>query len=187
VGYGATADAFHITAPAEDGAGAAECMRLAVLSSGLPFTAVDYINAHGTSTPLNDASESRAIKTTFGEHAYKLAISSNKSMIGHLIGAAGAVEAIFTVLTIRDQILPPTINYQTLDPVCDLDYVPNQARPAKVDVAMSNSFGFGGHNGTVLLARLPDSSTLPHSIPGPDRQPVLNDMPGGRQDAPEVG
>ncbi len=154
IGYGATADAFHITAPAEDGAGAAQCMKLAVENTGLPFTAVDYINAHGTSTPLNDAGETRAIKAIFGEHAYKLAISSNKSMVCHLMGAAGVVEAIFTMLTIRDQILPPTINYRTPDPVCDLDYVPNVARKAKVDVAMSNSFGFGGHNGTVVFAKL---------------------------------
>ncbi len=160
VGYGATADAFHITAPAEDGAGAAECMRLAVENADLPLTAVDYINAHGTSTPLNDASETRAIKAIFGEHAYKLALSSNKSMIGHLMGAAGGVEAIFTLLTIRDQILPPTINYQTPDPACDLDYVPNVARKAKVDVAMSNSFGFGGHNGTVVFAKVDPSTAL---------------------------
>jgi 3-oxoacyl-[acyl-carrier-protein] synthase II len=158
IGYGATADAFHITAPAEDGAGSAQCMRLAVESSGLPFAAVDYINAHGTSTPLNDASETKAIKAIFGDHAYKLAISSNKSMIGHLMGAAGGVEAVFTLLTIRDQILPPTINYHTPDPACDLDYVPNVARKARVDVALSNSFGFGGHNGTVVFARLPDAA-----------------------------
>jgi 3-oxoacyl-[acyl-carrier-protein] synthase II len=158
VGYAVNADAFHITAPAEDGAGTAMCMKLAVENAGLPFTAVDYINAHGTSTPLNDASETKAIKIVFGEYAYKLAISSNKSMIGHLMGAAGAVEAVFTVLTMRDQILPPTINYETPDPACDLDYVPNVARKAKVDVAMSNSFGFGGHNGTVVFARLPDEA-----------------------------
>ncbi len=160
VGYGITADAHHITAPAEDGAGAAECMRQAVVNAGLPCTAVDYINAHGTSTPLNDAGETKAIKAVFGEHAYKLAISSNKSMIGHLMGAAGGVEAIFTLLAIRDQILPPTINYHTPDPACDLDYVPNVARKAKVDVAMSNSFGFGGHNGTVVFAKVDPSTPL---------------------------
>jgi 3-oxoacyl-[acyl-carrier-protein] synthase II len=154
-GYGATGDAFHITAPAEDGVGAAECMAMALTDSGLPPTAIDYINAHGTSTPLNDTIETRAIKATFGEHAYRLAVSSSKSMTGHLMGAAGAVEAIFCVLALRDQILPPTINYEVPDPDCDLDYVPNQARPATINVAMSNSFGFGGHNGTVLFSRIP--------------------------------
>ena len=154
LGYGATADAFHITAPAEDGAGAAECMAMALASAGLPPTAVDYINAHGTSTPLNDAGETRAIKQVFGEHAYRLAVSSSKSMTGHLMGAAGAIEAAFVLLALRDQILPPTINYETPDPACDLDYVPNQARRATVNVGMSNSFGFGGHNGTVLFGRV---------------------------------
>jgi 3-oxoacyl-[acyl-carrier-protein] synthase II len=153
-GYGVTADAFHITAPAEDGAGAVECMAMALADAGLPPTAVDYINAHGTSTPLNDAIETRAIKAVFGEHAYRLAASSSKSMTGHLMGAAGAIEAIFTVLVLRDQVLPPTINYEMPDPACDLDYVPNRARPATVNVAMSNSFGFGGHNGTVLFRRV---------------------------------
>jgi len=154
VGYGASADAYHITAPAEDAAGTADCMRLALDDAGLAPTDVDYLNAHGTSTPLNDTSETKAIKLAFGEHAYKLAVSSTKSMTGHFMGAAGAIEAVFCLLAIRDQILPPTINYETPDPVCDLDYVPNRARAAKIDVAMSNSFGFGGHNGTLILRRL---------------------------------
>lgn len=154
IGYGITADAFHVTAPLEDGSGAAECMAAALADAGLPPEAVDYINAHGTSTPLNDLSETRAIKTVFGPQAYRVPISSTKSMTGHLMGAAGAIEAVFTVLTLRDQILPPTINYETPDPECDLDYVPNHARPAAVEVAMSNSFGFGGHNGVLIFRRL---------------------------------
>lgn len=153
-GSAATGDAYHITAPAEDGAGAAECMRLAIDDAEVPLTAVNYINAHGTSTPLNDAAETLAIKSVFGEYAYNLAVSSTKSMTGHLMGAAGAIEAIFSVLAIRDQILPPTINYEVPDPACDLDYVPNRARPAAVDVVMSNSFGFGGHNGSVVFRRI---------------------------------
>jgi 3-oxoacyl-[acyl-carrier-protein] synthase II len=153
-GYGATADAHHITAPASDGIGAAECMQMALEDAGITPDQVDYINAHGTSTQLNDAGETQAIKNAFGDHAYRLAVSSTKSMTGHLMGAAGAVEAIFCLLAIRDQILPPTINYTTPDPACDLDYVPNHARKATVDIAMSNSFGFGGHNGTVLFKRL---------------------------------
>mgnify|MGYP005855150431 CR=1 FL=1 len=154
IGYGLTADAYHVTAPLEDGSGAADCMASALADAGLAPQAVDYINAHGTSTPLNDASETLAVKTVFGPHAYRLAISSTKSMTGHLMGAAGAIEAIFTVLTLRDQILPPTINYDTPDETCDLDYVPNVARPAAVEVAMSNSFGFGGHNAVVIFRRL---------------------------------
>lgn len=154
IGYGLTADAYHITAPLEDGSGAADCMALALADAGLAPEAVDYINAHGTSTPLNDVSETIAVKKVFGAHAYRLAISSTKSMTGHLMGAAGAIEAVFTVLTLRDQILPPTINYDTPDPTCDLDYVPNVARPATVAVAMSNSFGFGGHNAAVIFRRL---------------------------------
>ncbi len=153
-GYGATADAFHITAPLEDGSGAIDCMQIALHDAGLAPEAVQYINAHGTSTPLNDASETLAIKTVFGDHAYRLAISSTKSMTGHLMGAAGAIEGIFTVLALRDQVLPPTINYATPDPVCDLDYVPNRSRPAAVDVAMSNSFGFGGHNASAIFRRV---------------------------------
>ena len=153
-GYGVTADAKHIAAPAEDGVGAAECMQIALATAGVAPTEVDYINAHGTSTQLNDAGETQAIKTTFGKHAYRLAVSSTKSMTGHLMGGAGAIEAIFCLLTLRDQIMPPTINYTTPDPACDLDYVPNQAREANINVAMSNSFGFGGHNGTVLFKRL---------------------------------
>ncbi len=154
IGYALNSDAYHITAPAEDGMGAAECMRMAIESSGLDVTEIDYINAHGTSTPLNDAIETRAIKTALGEHAYKVAVSSTKSMTGHLMGAAGAVEAAFCMLALRDQILPPTINQETPDPFCDLDYVPNVLRPAEVNVIMSNSFGFGGHNSTVIFRRM---------------------------------
>ena len=157
LGYGATSDAFHITAPAEDGKGAAMAMQKALEHAGIPPTAVDYINAHGTSTLLNDASETTAIKAVFGEHAYRLAVSSTKSMIGHLLGAAGAVEAIFCLLALRDQMLPPTINYETPDPACDLDYVPNVARQAKVNVVMSNSFGFGGHNAVLVFGRFSPS------------------------------
>lgn len=154
IGYALNSDAYHITAPAEDGVGAAECMRMAIKSSGLDITDVDYINAHGTSTPMNDAIETRAIKTALGEHAYNVAVSSTKSMTGHLMGAAGAIEAAFCLLALRDQILPPTINQETPDPFCDLDYVPNVARPTEVNVAMSNSFGFGGHNSTVIFRRM---------------------------------
>ncbi len=154
VGYGANGDAFHITAPSEDGTGAAECMQLALADAGLLPTEVDYINAHGTSTPLNDASETLSIKKVFGDHAYRVPISSTKSMTGHLMGAAGAIEAVFTVLALRDQTLPPTINQEVPDPTCDLDYVPNVARRARLDVAMSNSFGFGGHNAVLIFRRL---------------------------------
>lgn len=154
IGYGNTADAYHITAPSSDGVGAADCMRMALESADLQPEQVDYINAHGTSTPLNDASETLAVKQVFGDHAYRLAMSSTKSMTGHLMGAAGAVEAGFCLLALRDQVLPPTMNYETPDPDCDLDYVPNRARPARLEVAMSNSFGFGGHNGTVIFRRL---------------------------------
>lgn len=153
VGYGASDDAFHMAAPAEDGVGAAEAMSAALEDASLPPTAVDYINAHGTGTPLGDTIETRAVKAVFGEHAYRLAISSTKSMTGHLLGAAGAVEAIFCLLALRDQMLPPTINLETPDPDCDLDYVPNKARPASVNVAMSNSFGLGGHNAALVFRR----------------------------------
>lgn len=154
LGYGITNDAFHISAPAENGAGAARCMRMALDNAGLSVEDIDYINAHGTSTPLNDKSETAAIKTVFGETAYSIPISSTKSMTGHLLGASGALEALFCVKTLQDQIIPPTINYATPDPDCDLDYVPNQARSASVDRIMSNSFGFGGHNATIIIGRL---------------------------------
>jgi len=154
LGYGATADAFHLTAPADGGSGAALAMQKALDSARIAPDEVDYINAHGTSTRLNDPAETAAIKQVFGQHAYRLAVSSTKSMIGHLFGAAGAVEAIFCLLAMRDQTLPPTINYTTPDPACDLDYVPNVARRAKVKTAMSNSFGFGGHNAALLVGSL---------------------------------
>jgi len=152
-GYGTTDDAHHISAPAENGAGAAIAMRLALEHAELSVTDIGYINAHGTSTPLNDKSETAAIKTVFGEQAYSIPVSSTKSMTGHLLGASGALEAVFCVLAMRDEILPPTINYRTPDPECDLDYVPNQARKASPKHVMSNSFGFGGHNATLILSR----------------------------------
>ncbi len=152
-GYGTTDDAYHISAPAEDGAGAANSMRFAMQDAGLQLTDIDYINAHGTSTYMNDKSETSAIKSVFGEQAYKIAVSSTKSMTGHLLGASGAVEAVVSAMVILDNILPPTINYTTPDPVCDLDYVPNQARKAEPRHVMSNSFGFGGHNATLILSR----------------------------------
>jgi 3-oxoacyl-[acyl-carrier-protein] synthase II len=152
-GYAATNDAFHVSAPAVGGAGAAACMRLALEDAGLKPEDIDYINAHGTSTKLNDASETAAIKTTFGKTAYEVPISSTKSMTGHLTGAAGGVEAIFCVKAIQDSVIPPTINYTTPDPECDLDYVPNEARKSELTHAMSNSFGFGGHNACVILSR----------------------------------
>jgi 3-oxoacyl-[acyl-carrier-protein] synthase II len=150
-GYGLSADAYHITAPDPEGKGAIACMKMAIEDAGLKPEEIDYINAHGTSTDLNDASETRGIKGVFGEHAYKLAISSTKSMTGHLLGGAGGVEAVFSVLTIKNSMIPPTINYETQDPQCDLDYVPNKARTAKVHTALSNSFGFGGTNGSLLF------------------------------------
>jgi len=151
VGYGASSDAFHITQPAEDGEGAVRAMRMAIQKSGLAPADIDYINAHGTSTPLNDRIETVAIKTVFGDHAYKLAVSSTKSMTGHLVGAAGALEAAICVMTISNGIIPPTINLTSPDPDCDLDYVPNAARKAKVRTALSNSFGFGGHNSVLVF------------------------------------
>lgn len=154
VGFGMSDDAFHITAPPETGEGAAAAMTNALKDAQLEPNAVDYINAHGTSTPAGDVAESRAIESVFGEHANKLAVSSTKSMIGHLLGAAGAVEAIFSVLAIRDNIAPPTINLDNPDPACRLDYVPHQARPMKIDVALSNSFGFGGTNGSLIFKRI---------------------------------
>lgn len=152
-GYGTTDDAHHISAPAENGAGAAISMKLALENAGLDVTDVGYINAHGTSTPLNDKSETAAIKTVFGEQAYKIPVSSTKSMTGHLLGASGAVEAVFSILAIREGMIPATINYQTPDPECDLDYVPNQPRKAEINHAMSNSFGFGGHNATLVFSQ----------------------------------
>ena len=153
IGYGATADAFHITQPAEHGEGAARAMSRAIQKAQIDPGDIDYINAHGTSTQFNDRLETEAIKTALGEHAYRVAISSTKSMTGHLLGAAGAVEAIASVLAIRDGIIPPTINYQTPDPDCDLDYTPNETRRAPVNTVMSNSFGFGGHNSALIFRR----------------------------------
>ena len=151
IGYGMSGDAHHMTDPDPDGA--ARCMSKALKDAGIDPTEIDYINAHGTSTPVGDKSETTAIKKTFGEHAYKLAVSSTKSMTGHLLGAAGGVEAIITTLTIREGIIPPTINLDNQDPECDLDYVPNQPRKAEVRTAISNSFGFGGHNATIVLRK----------------------------------
>jgi 3-oxoacyl-[acyl-carrier-protein] synthase II len=156
-GYGSTNDAFHVSAPAENGAGAALCMHTALQSAGLLPSQIDYINAHGTSTELNDKSETAAIKTVFGPQAYQVPISSTKSMTGHLLGAAGALEAVICVQALLHQVIPPTINYTTPDPACDLDYVPNQARPARLRRVMSNSFGFGGHNATLIFNRFSDS------------------------------
>ena len=152
VGYGMSADAFHITSPPPGGDGAIRCMKMALKSSGISPTEVDYINAHATST-FADSLETQAIKTIFNDHAYKLSVSSTKSMTGHLLGAAGGVEAIFSILAIDRGIIPPTINYETKDPECDLDYVPNTARKSDVNVAMSNSFGFGGTNATIIFKR----------------------------------
>lgn len=154
IGYGSTGDAHHITAPAPEGEGAARAMQQAIEDAGISPAQVDYINAHGTSTPYNDQFETMAVKTVFADHAYNLAMSSTKSMTGHLLGAAGGVEAIFTVLALKEGILPPTINLETPDPVCDLDYVPNEARKADIEYAMSNSLGFGGHNASVLFKKI---------------------------------
>ena len=156
IGYGATCDAHHITAPLADGSGGAKAMAMALTDGGVSPEQVGYINAHGTSTHLNDAGETAAVKTVFGAHAYQLAMSSTKSMTGHMLGAAGAVEAIFTALSLRDGFLPATIHYQTPDPDCDLDVVPNEGRPADIRYALSNSLGFGGHNGSLLLKKWED-------------------------------
>jgi len=152
-GYGVSADAFHMTAPSEDGDGAFRCMRNALKDANLETSAVDYINAHGTSTPLGDVAETRAVKRLLGARAGKVAVNSTKSMTGHLLGAAGGVEAVFSALALRDQVSPPTINLRTPDPECDLDYVANAARKMPIRVALSNSFGFGGTNGTLVFAR----------------------------------
>jgi len=153
VGYGATGDAYHITAPAPEGEGGARAMKMALKDAGLNPADIGYINAHGTSTDYNDKFETMAIKNVFGDHAYKLAVSSTKSMTGHLLGAAGGIEAIFTALAIKEGVLPPTINYETPDPDCDLDYVPNEARKQDIQAAISNSLGFGGHNATIALKK----------------------------------
>ena len=153
VGYGVTCDAYHMTAPRPDGSGGAKAMAMAISDAGIAAEEVDYINAHGTSTHLNDAGETAAVKTVFGDHARKLAMSSTKSMTGHMLGAAGAVEAIFTAMTLKDGYLPATIHYSVPDPECDLDVVPNVGRSADVRYALSNSLGFGGHNGSVLLKK----------------------------------
>ncbi len=154
VGYGLTGDAYHMTAPAEGGEGAARCMKMALKGAGINPEQVGYINAHGTSTPFNDLNETLAIKSVFGDHAYKLMVSSTKSMTGHLLGAAGGLEAVISCMVLDKGIVPPTINYEEPDPVCDLDYVPNKAREAKVDYVMSNSLGFGGTNATLLFKRV---------------------------------
>ncbi|MCI0917960.1 beta-ketoacyl-ACP synthase II [Pseudomonas stutzeri] len=153
IGFGMSADAFHMTSPPDDGAGAARCIRNAILDAKIDASQVGYINAHGTSTPAGDKAEAAAIKTVFGDHAYELSVSSTKSMVGHLLGAAGAVEAIFSVLAIRDQVAPPTINLDEPDEGCDLDFVPHEAKPRAIDVAISNSFGFGGTNGSLVFRR----------------------------------
>jgi len=155
-GYGTTNDAYHISAPAENGSGAARCMQVALARGGFGLDSIQYINAHGTATQLNDKSETAAIKTVFGEQSYNIPISSTKSMTGHLLGAAGALEAILCIKALQNQVIPPTINYETPDPACDLDYVPNQARPAVLRNVMSNSFGFGGHNATIIISRFED-------------------------------
>jgi len=153
VGYGLNGDAYHMTQPPENGEGAARCMRLCLRDAGLNPEQIDYINAHGTSTPAGDIAETRAIKAVLGDAAYKTAISSTKSMTGHMLGAAGGIEAVFSIMALLDQVIPPTINLDHPDPECDLDYVPHIAREAKLDFVMSNSFGFGGTNGTLVFRR----------------------------------
>jgi 3-oxoacyl-[acyl-carrier-protein] synthase II len=151
VGYAATADAYHMTAPAPGGEGAARAMTLALCDAGLGPEQVSYINAHGTSTPHNDRQETAAIKSVFGEHAYRIPVNSTKSMTGHLLGAAGAIELAACVMSIKDGVIHPTVNHENPDPECDLDYVPGRARKAEVDVVVSNSFGFGGHNACLVI------------------------------------
>lgn len=158
LGYGSTNDAFHITAPAEKGVGAAKCMQLALDNANLTPMDIDYINAHGTSTTLNDKNETTAIKTVFKDQAYKIPVSSTKSMTGHLLGASGAIEATFCIKAIQDNIMPPTINLEYPDPECDLDYVPNKSRKKMLNTVMSNSFGFGGHNATIILGRFKEAT-----------------------------
>ncbi len=153
-GYGINADAYHMTAPSPGGQGAARCMQLALRDAAIDSNEIDYINAHGTSTPAGDKAETDAVKLVFKDHAYKLAVSSTKSMVGHMLGAAGGVEAIFSILALRDQVAPPTINLFTPDPECDLDYVPNEARPMRLTTVLSNSFGFGGTNGTLVFRKV---------------------------------
>ena len=153
VGYGANCDAYHITSPAPEGAGGARCMQLALADAGLRPEDISYINAHGTSTHLNDAGETAAIKTVFGAKAYEIPVSSTKSMTGHLLGGAGGVEAVFSVLALRDGFVPATMNYQEADPACDLDYVPNEGREQSLRYVLSNSLGFGGHNACLIFGR----------------------------------
>jgi 3-oxoacyl-[acyl-carrier-protein] synthase II len=154
IGFGMSGDAYHMTLPEESGDGARRCMHSALADAGISPEQVDYVNAHGTSTPAGDKIESDAVKACFGNHAYRMAVSSTKSMTGHLLGAAGGVEAIFSILALRDQVVPPTINLDRPEPGCDLNYVPHQPQERRVDVVLSNSFGFGGTNGTVIFRRL---------------------------------
>jgi 3-oxoacyl-[acyl-carrier-protein] synthase II len=154
IGYGMSGDAYHITAPHEEGKGARMAMELALKDAGVNGDVIEYINAHGTSTPLGDIAETKAVKATFGPHAKKLAMSSTKSQLGHLLGASGGVEAVITALAIHRNLAPPTVNLQTPDPECDLDYVPHKARDMRITHAMSNSFGFGGHNASILLRKV---------------------------------
>jgi 3-oxoacyl-[acyl-carrier-protein] synthase II len=153
IGYGMSADAYHMTQPPEGGEGAARCMRNALRDAAINADQVDYINAHGTSTPAGDIAETRAVKAVLGDHAHRIPVSSTKSMTGHMLGAAGGIEAIFSVLALRDQVIPPTINLDNPDPECDLDYVPHTAREARLNIVMSNSFGFGGTNGTLIFRK----------------------------------